>query len=90
MTHRQYEVVQAWLEAEWNRPSRSDYYLMQIGCEVLRGRVRKPKSVQMKHLKLAFQVAQAPRKPLTREEAAAAAKARWVGLMGMPVRVVKG
>lgn len=28
MTHRQYLVWQSWLEAEWNRPNRSDYYAM--------------------------------------------------------------
>lgn len=30
MTHRQYEAWQAWLRAEWNRPSRTDHYLMQL------------------------------------------------------------
>lgn len=34
MTHRQFMAWMEWLESEWNRPSRSDNYLMQIAKEV--------------------------------------------------------
>jgi hypothetical protein len=30
MTHREFLIRVAWLELEWNRPSRSDWYLMRI------------------------------------------------------------
>ena len=30
MTHRQFEVWQLWLKAEWNQPSRTDHYLMRL------------------------------------------------------------
>lgn len=36
MTHRQFEAWQWWLREEWNHPSRSDHYLMQIVAELLR------------------------------------------------------
>lgn len=34
MSHREYLMIDAWLEAEWNRPSRTDHYLMKI-CSYL-------------------------------------------------------
>lgn len=30
LTHRQYETWQAWLEQQWNEPSRTDHYLMSV------------------------------------------------------------
>jgi len=30
MTNREYRTWQAWLSEEWNKPSRMEYYLMQI------------------------------------------------------------
>ena len=30
MTYREYQMRLAWLEIEWNKPSRTDHYLMQI------------------------------------------------------------
>ena len=32
MTHRQFEAWQAWLGEEWGRPSRNDFYLMQVAA----------------------------------------------------------
>ena len=37
LTHRQYLGWQAWLEIEWDRPSRSDWYAMQVAAETRRG-----------------------------------------------------
>ncbi len=34
MTHRQHEAWQQFLEEEWNRPSRSDWYAMQAAWAV--------------------------------------------------------
>lgn len=30
ITHREYKVRLAWLEMQWDKPSRSDWYLMRI------------------------------------------------------------
>lgn len=30
MTHKQFEAWQAWLQEEWNKPSRADHYAMRI------------------------------------------------------------
>lgn len=34
MTHRQFEAWRRWRREDLNRPSRTDFYLMQIACEV--------------------------------------------------------
>jgi len=36
VTWRQFEVWQAWLDMQWNEPSRSDWYLMRVAANVLR------------------------------------------------------
>ncbi len=36
MTHRQYVAWQEWLQQQWNEPTRSDHYLMQIAAETRR------------------------------------------------------
>ncbi len=33
-SHREYLTIIAWLEQQWNEPSRSDHYLMQIDARL--------------------------------------------------------
>lgn len=35
-TYREYNVWMTYLDSEWNKPNRSDYYLMQIALEIRR------------------------------------------------------
>lgn len=90
MTHRQFAAWQAWLAEQWNVPSRTDNYLISIAAEIRRGNVKDPARVKFEHLKLKFTLKGEGEKPITREQAAAWAKARWVGMLGGDkVRVVK-
>ena len=34
MTHRQYLLWRVWSQEQWNRPSRSDHYLMAVAREL--------------------------------------------------------
>jgi len=34
MTHRQFEVWQEWLNQQWNKPSRTDHYLLRIASYI--------------------------------------------------------
>lgn len=88
LTHRQFSVWIAWLKEQWNSPSRSDNYLMQIACEVRRVLSRRPGRVQMKHFQIRFGKQSA--KKLSTQQATAISKARWVSSMTKPVRMVKG
>lgn len=76
-----------WLDLQWDRPTREDVYQMQVACEVRRGYVKNPRRVNLKDFFLDFGVER--KKPkLTKEQAARVSKARWVGMMGMAVKVV--
>jgi hypothetical protein len=86
MTHREFTTWQAWLAEQWSVPSRGDYYLAQIACEVRRVLSRKPGKVLLKDFVLQFGDARAKPPPMTREQAAEAAKARWAGFMTKTVR----
>ena len=46
MSHREYLTWQAWLRKEWNRPSRTDYYLMQLSADVRNLFAKKPVEVE--------------------------------------------
>lgn len=87
MTYRQLLAWMCWLEQQWNEPDRHDYYLMQIAYEVKRGNAKRPSSVHWDKCKIPFkQVGQKQR--VTPKQASDRAKARWVGMMGVPVKVV--
>lgn len=52
MTHRQYEAWQEWLELEWNKPSRGDYYVMRVAAEI-KGLFSKT-SIDLESLRIEF------------------------------------
>lgn len=54
MTHRQFLAWRAWLAMEWDRPSRSDHYLMQIASETIRPHLKKGAKVRPGDYKLSF------------------------------------
>ncbi len=80
MTHRQFLAWQAWLELEWDRPSRGDCYQMQVAAEVRRVLAKNPNRIKTNEFKLKFDRA-TPVKKVTRAEAAKAAKERSVSRM---------
>lgn len=86
-THRQYLAWQAWFALQWNRPQLRDYYLMMIAAEVRRTIAEHPRRVDMKDFKLEFRMENdSPAAKLSREQAAAFARAKWLGRMTAPVR----
>ncbi len=58
MTHRQYKAWEAWQEAEWNHPSRSDWYLMQVAAEAFRAALSDEhrRKVEVKDFQLPFKI----------------------------------
>jgi hypothetical protein len=54
VTHWQFIVWQVWLEQEWNKPSRTDHYLMQLNATV-RGLVSKDRT-SLSDLQIKFQL----------------------------------
>jgi hypothetical protein len=83
MTARQYEAWEAWLELQWEIPSKLDYYLAQIACEASRATAKKPSSPKLNKYLIKFRVKK--RKSgtgLTKEQTLAIAKARWIAIGG--------
>jgi hypothetical protein len=80
-TERELRVWLAWLDMQWNRPSRTDWYLMRVASEVIRARARDPGSVTPEKMKLKFNVGEA-RRSHSVGQASALAKARWFAAAG--------
>jgi len=70
----------AWLDSQWNEPSRTDYYLMQVAREVKRVLSSKPASVKLLDFKLPFGEEAKPTKPTDKQ--IEAHKATWIGRLG--------
>lgn len=85
ITHREFLGWLYWLESQWNEPSRSDYYLMQVAAEVRRVLRKNPSKIKTEHLLIKF-VPKKPQKNIikrTIEEVSKAAKARWGQWVGL-------
>lgn len=85
-THRQYLTWMAWLDEQWNSPSRTDYYLIQIaylvGCVMSMFSSRRS-TTRFETYKLKFTTPAAKKSAAGRDMAAAASKAGWFGMFGM-------
>ncbi len=66
-THREYLTRLAWLDEQWNQPSRADHYLMQVAQEVRRVLHKNPGQVLLDHFRIPF-VQKKPKKKLKPED----------------------
>jgi hypothetical protein len=67
------DLVLEWLEDQWNRPSRSDYYAMRISQRIQQGYSKKAVSIDDQMIKFAEPTVQKPIDPVERS------KAIWIG-----------
>ncbi len=90
-THREYDALIAHLDSEWNKPSRSDYYQMQIALEIRRfmtGFSKGGKNPEMGDFVLPFAAQEResePEREITPEEIKSRSeisKAVWFGRTG--------
>jgi hypothetical protein len=88
LTYRQYKTWEAWLEAEWNRPSRTDHYLMQLNATLIAVNSKARANVKLDKQRIPFVTpARRRARELTPEEATAVAVGRVLGMFGgMAVR----
>lgn len=83
-----------WLKSEWNNPSRTDSYLMQLAAETRRSMSSNPGSIKMDQFKIEFTFKDRNKdneQPVSEEFLAmqtAVSKAKWIGLAGKPPVVV--
>lgn len=90
MTHRQYLAWDAWLDWQWDRPGLTEHYLMQAAWVAAQANAKNPRRLKMEQFRLRFGAEKARRPAAGREQAAAWSKAKWLGMMTMPVREVSG
>lgn len=83
MTHREFLTWECWLDMEWSRPSRSDYYTMQVATEVRRVLSKNPNAIQIKDFHLPFgEYGKQQSKKASDAEIAQQAKASWAAILG--------
>lgn len=81
-TERELRVWLAWMTMQWDNPDRSDYYLMQVACEVRRVLSNNPRGIKVADFRLQFGQPAAGR-PASRQQAAEWSKARWFAAVGL-------
>lgn len=59
-SYRQYRAWMRYLREMLNEPSRTDYYLMQVAAETRRGNVKPGTRVQVKDMKIEFNIEPKP------------------------------
>lgn len=73
----------AWVMEQNTQPDKKDHYLMQIAAEVRRVLSRNPRRVKLSDFVLTF-VQEKPK--LTKEQATAISKNRWLGWLGVRLK----
>ena len=53
-TERQFRTWIEWLDSQWNEPSLTDHYLMQIATEVRRVLSKNPNDIKLDDFKIEF------------------------------------
>lgn len=81
MTYRQFSVWQDWLDEQWNSPSRSDHYVMQLNATV--ANMFSKNLLDMKKLVIKF-VRSVSRK--SEADRTLASKQFWAALAGADLR----
>ena len=79
-THRQCMAHRAWLDTQWNRPTRSDYLLMRIAQRVLQAASKRPERVRLEDQNVKFEQRK-PTPPVRPEQRARRSKAIWTGAL---------
>jgi len=89
-THRQYRTWLAWLDMQWNRPARSDHYLMRIAQALyqmpalLFGKRGDANKVKLEEMRLKFEERyKGPEPQMTKEQANRMAYSRWLPFFGL-------
>jgi hypothetical protein len=71
-------LVLAWLREQWNRPSRTDHYLMLIAKRLAQQWSKEAVTLDSQELKFEFKKVPVKKEP-TQEDKVARSKAIWLG-----------
>lgn len=90
MTHRQFLAWEAWYDLDMERPSKDNWYAMQIALEVRRVLHSNPNSVTLDGMRLKFTQKNAETTEEHKRNQLELAKRMWVGRVGGKVRTANG
>lgn len=82
-TQRQFRTWISWLDEQWDQPTLSDYYCMQIAAEVRRVLSNKPNSIKLEDFKMKFSKPKLVSKATSAKDKAAASLANWKAFLGV-------
>jgi len=87
-THREFKLWNTYLDDEWYRPSRSDYFLMRIAQRVQQVLMKEPNKAKLEHQ----EVFAKPEKQTADEEKEKVdrSKSIWGGIVGLVKRKKRG
>lgn len=80
VSHRDFKTWLIWEREQWNEPSRTDHYLMQIAQAVYASKSRS--STVLDKFKIPFKFLQRRMSPQSTTAATELSKSRWFGLTG--------
>ena len=87
VTRVSYPEFRSWqlkFRKDWNKPSRTDHYLMLIAHRILYVLGGQPKGANLAAQKIPFTFSSGERaKPVSKERTTQIAKARWFGMLGI-------
>lgn len=78
-TNRDYNLWMSYLEEQWNKPSRSDHYLMMVAYYIANVLAKKPKPFNpiKWFIEFTFSGKDKAKPTMSKEEATKHSKARW-------------
>lgn len=79
-SERQLSLWLAWMDLQWNRPDRTDHYLMMVACEIRRVLSKNPAAIKSGDFELRFE-SRKSKPALTIEQATQYSQARWFALL---------
>ena len=71
-----------WLNDQWNKPERLEYYLMQIAAEVRRVLAKNPNNIKVDDFVLTWKTGDEKPSKEQAEQKASWSKSIWMGLLG--------
>lgn len=89
LTHRQFLAMNAWLDIQFNRPDRSDYYQMQTTLTIARILAKHPNKIKMKDFFIEFNLEGEKVDPKHQKQKAEQSFRNWMGIFGITDEMVE-
>ena len=86
ISYREYLAWLAWIDAQWDQPSLTDYHLMRVAQRVQQVLAKNPGQISLEHQQVKFERKKAEAPPMTAAQRKAhieRSKAMWCTAVGL-------